>query len=100
MNLLQAERATIKKQSEIAELEKYIELVRDYKPKMFTQEVVYEYAKIGRLLKVVDFVNQNLLRFSLNRYYTQADIFVIIRSKPEDELHKVVQKFLKKKQKG
>lgn len=93
MKPTQARDKILKNEKEVAELKRYIELVDGYRPETFTEHVVYKYALTGSLLDVVDFVNAA----SQDKRYTQADISAIIRSKPGDELHKVVQKFLKKK---
>lgn len=97
MNPTQAMNKILKNEKEITELKRFIELVDEYQPGTFEHRVIHEYAKTGSLLDTLGFIHRSGYKLPNGKQYTQADVSAIIRSKPQDELHKIVQKYLKSK---
>ncbi|WP_340002067.1 hypothetical protein [Oceanobacillus sp. FSL K6-0127] len=75
----------------IEELTKYVCLTENYSVDTFEKRVIREYALSGSIAKVTNKLN--------SEGYTikQSEISTILHSKPNDELHKMVRRYLKAK---
>lgn len=83
----------------ISELQHFVDLTESYVTDSFQTYVIKEYANTGSIKEVVDRMNK--LGFKNGeRSIESSDITAIINSNPskkDDELHRIVRKFYRKK---
>lgn len=88
---------------QIEKLKDYIDLVENYKPTSFEQEVVYEYALDNHVHRVATKLNEKGYRAKGavgERKLSSNDITTIVNGKPIDELHEIVKKIFNGRKKG
>lgn len=74
---------------EIRKLEEYVELVETYKTETLTQKIIKAYACTNSLAKTLSIVNVELKEN--NQPLIELSLVIdLIKSKPQDELHKLV----------
>jgi len=79
--------ATAKK--EIHELQTYVNLVENYETNTLEQSIFKSYAYTNSLQKVVETINKDLEIIG-EPLIDQDYVTLLIKSKPQDELHKVL----------
>ena len=83
----------------IAALQRYVDLTESYQPKTLNERIIKEYAITGSIQKTVNMVNK--LGYEIDdRSYESKDVSAVINSNPrksDDELHRIVRKFYRKK---
>lgn len=80
----------------IEELQRYVDLTESYTVNSFETAVIKEYAILGSVVKVAEKMNEKGFRMG-ERRVEPKDISAIVKSKPRDELHQIVRKYLKSK---
>jgi hypothetical protein len=71
---------------EISELQAFVALVESYEVSTLKQRVLKEYAYLGSIIKVVERVNKELGRDTIDNAFVSQ----LLRSKSQDELHKIL----------
>lgn len=79
---------------EISRLQKYIVLVETYKVTSFETAVIAMYAVNQKVTAVTEELNKKGYKIG-NRKITTNDVSAVLMSKPNDELHVIVQKMFK-----
>ncbi len=75
--------------NEINKLLKFVDLVETYNVKNVDQQIIKEYAYLGSIVKVAKEINH--LGYSIDgRPYTSEDVSAVIKSRGNDELHKLI----------
>lgn len=86
MNRLQALDSV---KEEVRKLEEYVELVETYKTETLAQKIIKAYAYTNSLAKTLSIVNVELKEH--NQPLLELSFVIdLIKSKPQDELHKLV----------
>jgi hypothetical protein len=75
-----------KAKEEIERLQAYVELVEGYKANNIEQKIIKEYANTNCIVKVMDNLYENGLTVDYDT------VVSVIRSKPADELHRIIRK--------
>lgn len=79
-------------------IQQYVELIENYQPKDFIQQVIYTYALVGNVVKTAEILNNKGYSFN-GQLIEPQDITAIITSKPSknDLLHKQIKSLYMKK---
>lgn len=85
-------------QDDLQRIQDYIDLIKNYRPKNVTQEVIYAYCLTGNVKRTAELLHAKGLRLDGNSI-SPRDISNIITSKPNtnDLLHKQVRTLYLKK---
>ena len=82
--------------SDIEQLQRYVDLVESFQPETLEEQIIKEYSYIGSVEKVAIKVN-DMGYSNEGQPFEKEDISNIIKSKPSNELHKLIRSgFLKK----
>ncbi|MFO1442794.1 hypothetical protein KDN24_06145 [Bacillus sp. Bva_UNVM-123] len=83
----------------IAELQYFVDLTESYQPRTLNEIIIKEYAITGSIEKTTNKLNE--LGYKIDdRNYETRDVSAVINSNPrksDDELHRIVRKFYRKK---
>ncbi|MBY0120920.1 hypothetical protein [Bacillus sp. S/N-304-OC-R1] len=83
----------------ILELQNYVDLTESYVADSFEKHVIKEYAITGSVVKVVEKLNE--LGFKIDESKVESkDVSAVINTNPsksDDELHRIVRKFYRRK---
>ena len=83
----------------LAELQRYVDIVESYQPRTPKEHIILEYAITGSIEKTTDKLNE--LGYDIDgKKYETKDVSAVINAnhrKNDDELHKIVRKFYRKK---
>ena len=81
---------------EIEILQGFVDLVESFRPETLEEQIIKEYAYIGSIEKVAIKVNEMGYLYD-GRAFEKEDISNIIKSKPTNDLHKLIKSgYLKK----
>lgn len=75
--------------SNIEQLQRYVDLVESFQPETLEEQIIKEYAYIGSIEKVATKVN-DMGYSNEGQSFEKDDISKIIKSKPSNELHKLI----------